>query len=125
MLYVQHLKNSINLIINYMKKTYTITLKGTAGGALQSVQVDLSGTKIKLTSQDSRVTWTNDNVELDFTPPMHIKMTVGALSGTDWDIAIAEKDADQPCFKTSGSTGDKPGSSKPNISERDMDTNCK
>ena len=105
-------------------KKFTVTLKGTEGGKLPNAHIKLGGRPITLTSYDGEVTWTNNGIEIAYTPPLTIYIKVGGIPTTAWDISVKEKDATTPCFTTSGKIGDQPGISDPRHSIRETTSTC-
>jgi hypothetical protein len=104
-----------------MKKNYHLILKGKA--QLYEPIIKLENIQVNISSIDGGVTWEeSQDFTLEISGTLEIFMSCKAMSGTNWEFTVIDKDADKKVYNAEGKTGEKldsmNGQMIPNYSER-------
>lgn len=102
------------------KKNFHVKLEGKA--QLHEPVIKLEDIEVNIWSVDGGATWENKNVTVDVTGALEVFMSCKAMSGTDWELTITDKETDKKVYGEEGTTGEKldsrNGTRIPNYSER-------
>ncbi len=98
-------------------KKYHVKLEGNA--QLHQPVIKLEGININIWSVDGGSTWENKNVTLNVNGSLEIFMSCKAMSGTDWEFSVKNKENGIKIYETDGTTGEE----IPNYSERTKSVN--
>ena len=86
--------------------TKTIYVKLEGKGQLHEPTIKLENIKVNLNGSSDGSVWENASVILDITENLEIFMSCKAISGTDWEFLVKEKESDSVVYEAEGTTGE-------------------